>query len=419
MSSSTVSRLDPSTAFFPPPHHNRSIRSSHNLSNTSDGFLIFKVRSSNPERFVVKPTVGFISPKSVTRLQFTLKKTSDSLAEVKKDRFRIAVKKVSADKNIQPLSDDARKVWDQCDGSETVLDADVWCNYGSEVPANATLTYITDEVESLATPATNRATSAAQPTSAPLAVPKEGSVHDTSSKAQGTAAKVTFGEKQQKVSSPAVAPNNGPVSSATAQQQGDSRSVQDALLNAQRLKESIQADITSLKQSEAALREKITQGNSQSDQMAREALELEELRTKVRLTKASLKERNEAVREIESSSALAGSAREGAISALAAVSSTASSGSLNGTVSAAQTPPTSAPRLGAVAPTIHSSSSVSSQNTLYLSTVLLWMIVAYILGILYRLYANNGVPADTLQLLPPEAREVVKSLLQIISPFLM
>lgn len=398
-STSSVLLVEPTTVYFPPPHQNRAIRNTINLSNASDGFVVFKVRSSNPERFVVKPTAGFATPSSITRLFITLKKTTEDLAaQPKKDRFRITAKKV---KGTPSSKDEARKVFDASD--VVVLDTDMWCSYDTNVPSNAVLQFLTGEEASEvggATPTTSYVNRASREDLSSVASPAAD--HRPS---PASARGVSFGTRDS------AAAHNDPT--------GEAKSVHDALTNAQRVKDSIQADIDALKAKEKELKDSITSGNAKSDKMSREALELEELRTKVKLTRDELARKNENAGHAETNAQrAAANAKAQGLSASAAAAAaeglkrpnTQSPTAADGSSSQKSERPTDA---------------TPPASGMYLSTVLLWMITAYMVGMAYRVYVHNNISGEGgatphsglgLSLLPPEARETVRSILSYIKP---
>lgn len=386
--SSSVVLVEPTTAYFPPPHRTRSIRNTINVSSTSEALLVFKVRSSNPERFIVKPTAGFIAPTSVSRLYVTLKRTDDDLSSVqKKDRFRVTVKRVSAAVNAS--KDDAKKTWE--DATDVVLETDIWCHYGSDVPANVALTFLADESVSEVGGVTPSVIGGSAPMNANT--------------------RVSFGDGGSRPHSTSAAANHNSSLS-------DAKSVKEALLNAQRIKESIQTDVASLKAKEKSLQEQIALGNAKSDSLAREALELEELRTKVKRTRELLSEKGFEVEGAQAAQAAAdekrsSAAQHNANTAAALAAATKATVPTSGTAATAST--AAAPgSLGAPMVRPSASSAPSSSSSMYLSTVLVWMLLAYVAGMLYRVHLYNGLPSDIALLLPPEVREAVRSILHFM-----
>jgi hypothetical protein len=391
-STSSVLLVEPTTVYFPPPHQNRAIRNTINLSNASNEFVVFKVRSSNPERFVVKPTAGFATPSSITRLFITLKKNNEDLS-LKKDRFRITAKKV---KGTPSSKDEARKVFDASD--VVVLDTDMWCSYDTNVPSNAILQFLTgDEASEIgaATPAASY-TRASREDLSSVASPSTDHRPLTA-----TTRGVSFGTRDS--------------ASLHNDSTGEAKSVHDALTNAQRVKDSIQADIVSLKAKEKELKENISAGNAKSDKMSREALELEELRTKVKLTRDALARKNDAVGIAEAGAQRA--AGDAKSQGLSAADAAAAAAGLKGV------PPQSTASNGTTSPTSErpAPDATPPASGMYLSTVLLWMITAYMVGMAYRVYVHNtsttaGGDSLGMSLLPPEAREAMRSILSYVKP---
>lgn len=391
---SSVLLVEPTAVYFPPPHSTRSIRNTINLSNASDRFVVFKVRSSNPERFVVKPTTGFATPSSITRLFVTLKRTSEDLAaQGKKDRFRITAKKVRGSVSSK---DEPRKVFDASE--EVVLDMDMFCSYAAEVPANAVLQFFSGDDASevgAATPvAPHQVRSVREDDSSMAASPLREERHVPGGRG------VSFGTRGESRG------GDG------GDHHAEAKSVQDALLNAQRVKDSIQADIQALKIKEKDLKEKIVLGSAKSDAMSREALELEELRTKVKLSRDVLAKKSDLVSSVATaaSAASAKATNEEFVAGVAASASSAEAKKL-------PQPPPAMPSLPPSTSVPEAAEPPSPPSSgMYLSTVLLWMITAYMMGMAYRVYAHGGARNDLASILPPEAREAMRSIIAYVKP---
>lgn len=57
------------------------------LNNISDGILIYKIKTTEPNKYVVKPNLGVITQGRANRIIITTHKTS--MQQIKNDRFLI------------------------------------------------------------------------------------------------------------------------------------------------------------------------------------------------------------------------------------------------------------------------------------------------------------------------------------------
>lgn len=89
--------ITPEYLLFPPPHNGRAVQNVIYLYNTSDKPCVYKLRSQNPMRYVAKPNVAVIGPKSATRVKVTLclAKGEETVPAATEERFRISVKRLS------------------------------------------------------------------------------------------------------------------------------------------------------------------------------------------------------------------------------------------------------------------------------------------------------------------------------------
>mmetsp|Transcript_66007 Transcript_66007/g.76678 ORF Transcript_66007/g.76678 Transcript_66007/m.76678 type:complete len:402 (+) Transcript_66007:109-1314(+) len=393
-------QVQPAGAYFPPPHNTRGVRNTLFLTNTGTETLVFKVRSSNPERFVVKPTAGFIGPTSAARIIVTLKRTDTDLSGCTKDRFRISVKAAAKMEGHPANRNDAKHIWESLKDSPMLSESDIMCSYGADVPANATVTFVAADAEDVAA-----SEAAASPQTA-RGVPANQSVPPSSG--MSAANRVSFGGEGG-ASKTAVARGGGSATpSATAGDVGAAtgtvRSVSEGLANAQRLKESVQTDIASLKERERMLNEQIAARNATSDGLSREALELERLRAKVSQARQQLAERT--------------AAASGATGAAATPSATIGRSpgvSLEGTSSKidSRTAESSTGSDGAEGATGRKAPK-SGRTSVYLSTVLLWMLLAYVGGAVFRVVTNPHDGDGWTAALPEGVRQTVHDVLRSV-----
>ncbi|KAG5508252.1 hypothetical protein JKF63_05508 [Porcisia hertigi] len=89
-------KIEPNSLVFPPPHFGRCIQNAISIYNVSKRPCVFKMRSQNPERYVVKPHVAIVAPESATRSFVTLRDMNTlglkNLPEDTEDRFRLSLK---------------------------------------------------------------------------------------------------------------------------------------------------------------------------------------------------------------------------------------------------------------------------------------------------------------------------------------
>lgn len=132
--------IEPNYLVFPPPHHGRCIQNVLCISNTSSLPCVYKVRSGNPERYMVKPRLALISPTSATRIRVTLRDLGSAENNAPADyreRFRITVKfvkprgKTDAEWHTKV---NVRQVWEQC-GDDVAHEVDLLAHFRPDMPA--------------------------------------------------------------------------------------------------------------------------------------------------------------------------------------------------------------------------------------------------------------------------------------------
>lgn len=91
---STSVSIRPEYLVFPPPHQGRAIQNVIYVLNTADTACVYKLQTQYPNRYVAKPNVAVIAPRSATRVKVTLCVTEvdGSLPPDTRERFRISVK---------------------------------------------------------------------------------------------------------------------------------------------------------------------------------------------------------------------------------------------------------------------------------------------------------------------------------------
>lgn len=397
-------RLEPPNAYFPPPHHTRSIRNTLTLSNVSDASYVFKVRGVRGEAYIVKPTIFVIPPTSAVRLQLTLKKTDMVLNDtITKDRFRITCKMLTNPAAVAlsgGSSPDYRAIWDSHEAAPTAAEIDVKCYFGMDVPRGVMLTYMAEDnadVSSTAPtmpPGSSPVAGGVPPLAPPVAAAAAAAVAATPTTTKAGAqtsnpnAKVKFGKDDASAAAATTSPS---------QAADDPNASKNAAANARRLRETVQQEIELLKKQAAALEAEVAAEKQQEDRVVNEALDLEEQRRRVQDGTA----KNQAQRAALES-------RRSAAPSAATTSGSNVSPAPPGPLQAA--PTTASSPLSSSSP-VATKKPASKSGSMYLSTVLLWMIVIYLLGILYRIFTiqqgHESVSIDILHYLPQDLQNVI------------
>lgn len=109
-------KVNPTVLQFEPPY-NRIIANTVTLKNLTNNLVAFKVKTTAPKRYVVRPNIGFVEPLATIEVQVQLMALSDVEAPPKeKDRFQIQSIDLST---IPPTQTDYKDVW------KTVQDSQV------------------------------------------------------------------------------------------------------------------------------------------------------------------------------------------------------------------------------------------------------------------------------------------------------
>lgn len=89
MASNEPLRITPSFLNFPPPL-NRVITNILKLQNTTNNFVAYKVKTTAPKRYCVRPNLGLISPGDTVEVQVLLNYIKDPPTNLEcKDRFQV------------------------------------------------------------------------------------------------------------------------------------------------------------------------------------------------------------------------------------------------------------------------------------------------------------------------------------------
>eukprot|EP00758_Cryptobia_borreli_P018913 Tbor_TRINITY_DN7643_c0_g1::TRINITY_DN7643_c0_g1_i1::g.1031::m.1031 len=147
--------LEPTTLYFPPPHSNRSIRNELALYNRHHTkAAVFKIKSVNPQKYVVTPACGVIKGLGVVKILITLKPVStndephgdggdvdDEIAEFfKKEKFKCSAKFINIPINA---TSNPSQIWAAQEGAnvdyETSINAYFTAKETANIPASSTL----------------------------------------------------------------------------------------------------------------------------------------------------------------------------------------------------------------------------------------------------------------------------------------
>ena len=67
------------------------------LNNTSDGIILYKIKTTDPNKYVVKPNLGVITQGRANRVIISTHKAS--MQKIKSDRFLVVAAKFSGEEN--------------------------------------------------------------------------------------------------------------------------------------------------------------------------------------------------------------------------------------------------------------------------------------------------------------------------------
>lgn len=125
--------ITPEYLLFPPPHHGRAIQNIIYICNTAATPCVYKLRTQNPNRYVAKPNVAVVAPRTVTRVKVTLCVGKDEAAipPATQERFRISVKALKR----TPGSDvPAKEVWGACK-DPVIHERDILAYFSADMPS--------------------------------------------------------------------------------------------------------------------------------------------------------------------------------------------------------------------------------------------------------------------------------------------
>eukprot|EP01104_Vermistella_antarctica_P019490 TRINITY_DN765_c0_g1_i2.p1 TRINITY_DN765_c0_g1~~TRINITY_DN765_c0_g1_i2.p1 ORF type:complete len:286 (-),score=44.22 TRINITY_DN765_c0_g1_i2:718-1542(-) len=102
-------QIHPTTLCFPPPF-NRVITQLLKIRNTREEFVAFKVKTTSPKRYCVRPNLGIIPPGDSVDVQVLLNSIKDPPTDTQcQDRFQ--VQSFVLEKNAKAQSLDLKELW--------------------------------------------------------------------------------------------------------------------------------------------------------------------------------------------------------------------------------------------------------------------------------------------------------------------
>ncbi|XP_042021565.1 vesicle-associated protein 1-2-like [Salvia splendens] len=112
MSSEALLNYDPPELSFQ-FDQNRQLSSSVRLLNETDDYVAFKLKSTNPRYYVVRPRIGILLPQSTCEIKVTMRTLRESQHSLRsKDKFMIESAAAAPDTTVE----DARKLFDKESG---------------------------------------------------------------------------------------------------------------------------------------------------------------------------------------------------------------------------------------------------------------------------------------------------------------
>jgi len=86
----TNMKINPTILHFPPPFDNRVITNILKLQNVSEKFIAFKVKTTRPHRYSVKPHIGLIKPGEKVEVLVRFNHQKDPIKDTKeRDKFQV------------------------------------------------------------------------------------------------------------------------------------------------------------------------------------------------------------------------------------------------------------------------------------------------------------------------------------------
>eukprot|EP01095_Lingulamoeba_sp_RSL-Kostka_P016393 TRINITY_DN801_c0_g1_i1.p1 TRINITY_DN801_c0_g1~~TRINITY_DN801_c0_g1_i1.p1 ORF type:complete len:247 (-),score=69.38 TRINITY_DN801_c0_g1_i1:218-958(-) len=107
--------VSPEVLNFPPPL-NRVILNTLQLTNKTDEYVAFKIKTTAPKRYIVRPNVGLIAPKKSHEIQVSLHFSRDPPAQAKATKDRFLVQTITKS-NIDPNTD-MKELWKSAEGTD-------------------------------------------------------------------------------------------------------------------------------------------------------------------------------------------------------------------------------------------------------------------------------------------------------------
>jgi len=305
---------------------------------------MYKVKSQDPSKYIVKPHMGKVQPHSVVKVIFTLKAVQVDYVASLRDKFVVVVKQLPSHLAEVP---DLRQLWNLC-GKDIVYQAELECHFDRRTPPPG----IDISYEPI-TESSQGATRTEQSTASLAAAPNE------VSSAPAPRQRVTFDEKDPTLGERSL--------QAPSVSQTPSNSVENALVNAQRMRQRMEADVARLEETARKLTSEVEASRATIEQYETKARSLADLTHANTVTEAAVHAK-----------------------------STALAAAVPPAPTVADSPSTVTPVLQSTTteqPTVNTAPLTpkpKGKGGMFLSTVLLWMFVLYALGMGYRWLALNG-----------------------------
>lgn len=97
-------KISPSTLNFPPPY-DKVIRVSLKFSNESNEILAYKVKTTAPQRYFVRPSSGFVQPHESVDISIMRTSSGGESVVDTKDRFQVLTTQVTSDQSKIDIKD--------------------------------------------------------------------------------------------------------------------------------------------------------------------------------------------------------------------------------------------------------------------------------------------------------------------------
>jgi len=122
-------QVDPDVLNFSPPL-NRVINNSFILTNTTANQVIYKVKTTAPKRYVVRPNFGVVPPSGSVEVQVTLHYSKDPPATLDKTKDRFLVQSTLLPENL--ANPDLKALWTEAENADQVAKVRIRCTFQHE-----------------------------------------------------------------------------------------------------------------------------------------------------------------------------------------------------------------------------------------------------------------------------------------------